>query len=324
MTLTFARLVAAFTSALALYGPSPALADTYPSKPIRLLVPYAAGGGIDMIARTVAAPLGARLKTPVITENKPGVNGVLATQEAVKSAPDGYTLVLGVPATIAINPSIYKLGFDTVKDLRPVAQLAVAHFVIVTAAGSGIESLPDLIAKAKAEPGKYSFASYGNGSASHLAGQMLNNLAKIDTTHIPYKGSAAALPDVLSGRVSFMFDVIANVQPHVKAGKLRVLAVAGAQEVPQFPGVPTAKSVLPGLEIEGWVGLFAPASTPTALIDRLHSEVAASLQSADVKAHLADAGFDLSVSTPDQLAATVTKDSAIYAKAARSTGLRNE
>ena len=241
-----------------------AYAQAYPAKPVRLLVPYAAGGGIDLIARSVGAPLSERLKQPVLAENKPGANGVLATQEAVRSAPDGYTLLLGVPATIAINPSVYKLKFDTLKDLQPVAALAVARFVIVTAADSGIDSLPQLISKAKAEPGKYSFASYGNGSASHLAGQMLNVLAGIETSHIPYKGSAAALPDVMSGRVTFMFDVVANVQPHVRSGSLKVIAVAGEQRLPQFPDTPTAKSILPGLSIDGWVGLFAPAGTPAA------------------------------------------------------------
>lgn len=318
------RLLASVTAGLMLATAAHAQSDSYPSKPIRLLVPYGAGGGIDMIARSVAAPLGARLHTSVITENKPGVNGVLATQETVRAAPDGYTLVLGVPASIAINPSIYKLGFDTVKDLRPVAQLAVAHFVIVTAADSGIESLPDLIAKAKASPGKYSFASYGNGSASHLAGQMLNTLAGIETTHVPYKGSAAALPDVLSGRVSFIFDVVANVQPHVKAGKLRVLAAAGEASVPQFPGVPTANSVVPGLAIEGWVGLFAPAATPDAIVKRLNTEIAAVLQSPELQTRLVESGFEPSTGTPEQLAEIVRKDSAIYAKAARNAGLRNE
>lgn len=318
------RLLASVTAGLMLATAAHAQSDSYPSKPIRLLVPYGAGGGIDMIARSVAAPLGARLHTSVITENKPGVNGVLATQETVRAAPDGHTLVLGVPASIAINPSIYKLGFDTVKDLRPVAQLAVAHFVIVTAADSGIESLPDLIAKAKASPGKYSFASYGNGSASHLAGQMLNTLAGIETTHVPYKGSAAALPDVLSGRVSFIFDVVANVQPHVKAGKLRVLAAAGEASVPQFPGVPTANSVVPGLAIEGWVGLFAPAATPDAIVKRLNTEIAAVLQSPELQTRLVESGFEPSTGTPEQLAEIVRKDSAIYAKAARNAGLRNE
>ena len=272
----------------------------------------------------VGAPLSERLKQPVLTENKPGANGVLATQEAVRSAPDGYTLLLGVPATIAINPSVYKLKFDTLKDLRPVAALAVARFVIVTAADSGIDSLPQLISMAKTEPGKYSFASYGNGSASHLAGQMLNVLAGIETTHIPYKGSAAALPDVMSGRVTFMFDVVSNVQPHVKAGKLKVIAVAGEQRLPQFPDAPTAKSILPGLSIDGWVGLFAAAGTPAPLVDRLNSEVNAVLQSPDLRARLNAAGFDIAGGTPEQLAQIVQRDYATYSKAARSAGLRNE
>lgn len=307
-----------------LLSASIASAEPYPGKPIRVLVPYTAGGGVDLIARAVAERLGRRLKQPVIIENKPGANGVLATQEVARSAADGYTLVIGVPATIAINPSLYKLSFDPIKDLRPVAQLAIARFVIVTAPGSGIQSLQQLIAQAKANPGKYSYASYGNGSAPHLAGQMLMTTAGIDINHIPYKGSTAALLDVIAGRVTFMFDVVANVQQHVQAGTLKVIAAAGDQPPPQFPHAPVAKSVVPGLALDGWVGVFAPAGTPAPIVDRLSTEVNAVLKEQDLKRRLTDLGFDVAGSTPEQLLETIRKDRSTYTKAVQDAGLRNE
>lgn len=301
-----------------------ASADPYPGKPIRVLVPYTAGGGVDLITRAVAERLGARLKQPVIIENKPGANGVLATQEAARSAGDGYTLVIGVPATIAINPSLYKLSFDPGKDLRPVAQLAIARFVIVTAPSSGIQSLPQLIAQAKANPGKVSYASYGNGSAPHLAGQMLKTTAGIDINHIPYKGSTAALFDVMGGRVTFMFDVVANVRQHVQAGTLNVIAAAGDRAPPQFPNAPTAKSVVPGLALDGWVGVFVPAGTPAPIVDRLSTELNEVLKEKDLKRRLTDLGFDVVGSTPEQLQETIRQDRATYTKAVQGAGLRNE
>jgi tripartite-type tricarboxylate transporter receptor subunit TctC len=301
-----------------------AQAEAYPNKPIRFLVPYSAGGGIDLISRAVAVPLSERFKQPILIENKPGANGVLATREAIRSPADGYTLLIGVPATIAINPSVYKLNFDPLKDLQPIAQLAVAHFVIVTSSTSGIHSLPELIAQAKANPGKYSFASYGNGSASHLAGQMLNTMAGIDASHIPYKGSASALPDVVSGRVSFMFDVVANVLPHVQSGRLKVIAVASEQALPQFPGVPTAASVVPGLSVEGWVGIFAPAAMPSPLVAQWSSEINTVLRNSELKQRLAVAGFEVTDRTPEQMRDVIRKDYATYARAARDAGLHND
>lgn len=320
-SLPIARYVAVVLC-LALIGL--ARAETYPEKPIRFLVPYSAGGGIDLISRAVGAPLGQRLKQPVLVENRPGANGVLATREAIKSPPDGYSLLIGVPATIAINPSVYKLNFDPIKDLQPVAQLAVAHFVIVTAPGSGIDSLQQLIAQAKAHPGQLSFASYGSGSASHLAGQMLNTMAGIEVSHVPYKGSVGALTDIMSGRVGFMFDVVANVLPFVQSGKLKVLAAAGESMLPQFPGAPTASSIVPGLAIDGWVGVFAPAAMPASLAERLSAEIHTVLLDPGLRQRLAVAGFEVTDMTAAQLKAQVDKDYETYARAARNAGLRLE
>lgn len=301
-----------------------AAAQSYPAKPIKILVPYAAGGGLDLIGRAVAERLARQLKQPVVVENRTGANGVIATEAAAKSPADGYTLVLGVPATIAINPSLYRLSFDPMRDLQPVAQLTIAHFVLVTAPGSGLESLGQLIAQAKANPGKLSFASYGNGSAPHLAGQMLRSLAGLDLIHVPYKGSTAALPDVMTGRVSVIFDVVANVQPHVQAGNLRVLATAGEHVAPQFPSAPLAKTVVPGLVIDGWVGLFAPSGTPAAIIQQLNASLKRVLADAELSRHLMDLGFEVTATSPQQLQDIVRRDHAMYSRAIQAAGLRIE
>ncbi|MBG9390502.1 Bug family tripartite tricarboxylate transporter substrate binding protein [Caenimonas aquaedulcis] len=299
-------------------------AQAYPNKPIRLLVPYAAGGGLDLIARAVGERLSRLLKQPVLVDNRTGANGVVATEAAAKSAADGYTLVLGVPATIVINPGIYKLSFDPMRDLQPVAQLAVAHFLVATAPDSGIESLGQLIALAKASPGKYSFASYGSGSAPHLAGQMLRTLTDIDLVHVPYKGSSAALPDVMTGRVSVIFDVVSNIQPHAAAGKLKVIAAASERVPPQFPKAPLTRSVVPGLSIEGWVGVFAPSATPAAIVNQLNASLKTVLADPELERRLTELGFEVTPTTAQRLQETLRHDHAMYAKAIQAAGLKVE
>lgn len=323
LRVSFARR--AFAAALfALATASAAHAQPYPSKPVKILVPYAAGGGLDLIARAVGERLSRRLGQPVIVDNRTGANGVIATEAAVRSAADGYTLIVGVPATIAINPSLYKLAFDPLKDLQPVAPLAVAHFVLATSARSGIDSAQQLVGEAKAAPGKFSFASYGNGSAPHLAGQLLRNLADVDLVHVPYKGSAAALPDVIAGRVSVIFDVVANVQPHVQAGTLKVLAAAGDHAPPQFPNAPLLKTTVPGISIDGWVGLFAPAGVPAAIVQQLNAAVRGALAEEDLGKRLAELGFEVTPGPPQQLQGIARRDSATYARVIQAAGLRTE
>lgn len=313
-------LVAAAAAAFA----APAIAQTFPGRPVRIVVPYGAGGGLDLIARAVGERMSRQLGQPVLVENRTGANGVIATELVVKSPADGYTVVVGVPATIAINPGLYKLAFDPLRDLQPVGQVAIAHFVLATAPSSGIGSLEQLVAQAKANPGKLSFASYGNGSAPHLAGQMLRSLAGIDLVHVPYKGSNAALPDVIAGRVSVIFDVVANVQPHAAAGTLKVLAAAGDRVPPQFPGLPLAKAAVPGLSLDGWVGLFVPAATPPAIVQQLNAAVRAAASDPALVKRLTDMGFEVAAGSPQQLEEAARRDTAIYAKAIQAAGLRME
>jgi tripartite-type tricarboxylate transporter receptor subunit TctC len=312
-------------AAAAVAAVSPMLhAQAFPAKAIKIVVPYSAGGGLDLIARAVGERMSRRLNQPVIVENRVGANGVIATEAVAKSPPDGYTLVVGVPATIVINPNLYKLNFEPIKDLQAVAPLVVAQFVLVTAPSTGIESLQQFLRSAKATPGKYSFASYGNGSAPHLAGQMLKNFAGLDLVHVPYKGSSTALPDVISGRVSVLFDVVGNVQQHVQSGALKVLASAGERAPAQFPGTPVLKDSFPGFTMDGWVGLFAPSATPAQVVQQLNAAARDALASPELDKKFRELGFDVTPGAAKQFQDLAQRDSVEYARLIRSAGLKVE
>jgi tripartite-type tricarboxylate transporter receptor subunit TctC len=302
----------------------PAAAQSWPTRPLHVVVPYTAGGGTDLLTRMIAEQMSTKLKQPVVVDNKPGANGVIATEAAAKSAPDGYTLLVGVPSTIAINPHLYKLSYDALRDVQALAQIAVAHFVLVTSSGSGFASLADLLAAARANPGKYSYASYGNGSAPHLAGVMLKSLGGAELTHIPYKGATQALPDVISGQVTCMFDVVTNVLPHIRSGRLRALAAAGHHAPPQLPALSTVSSVIPKFAVEGWVGLFMPAGIPAAIARRLEEEAVAAARKPELRQRLVDAGFEVTGLGAEAFARIVRNDYVNYARAVQAAGLTIE
>lgn len=318
------RTLGLLGSALAVGWQPAASADSWPAKPLHVVVPYTAGGGTDLLTRLLAEQMTMRLKQPLVVDNRPGANGVIATEQVAKSAPDGYTLLVGVPSTIAINPHLYKLNYDGLRDLLPLTQVAIAHFVLVTASGSGISSLADLLAAARTNPGKYTYASYGNGSAPHLAGVMLKSLGGAELTHIPYKGSAPALSDVISGRVSCMFDVVINVLPHIRSGRLRALAAAGQHAPPQLPGLATVQSAIPKFAVEGWVGLFMPAGIPAAIARRLEDEAVAAARKPELQQKLIDAGFEVAGLGAEAFSRIVRSDYVNYAKAVQAAGLTNE
>ncbi len=289
-----------------------------------MLVPYTAGGGTDLLTRQVCEHLARRLKQPVIVDNRPGANGVIATEQLAKSTADGYALMVGVPSTIVINPQLYKLNYDALRDLLPLAQVATAHFVLVTASDSGINSLGELLTAARASPGRLSYASYGNGSAPHLAGVMLKSLAGAELTHVPYKGAMQALPDVLSGRVSCIFDVVANVLPHIRAGRLRALAAAGHHAPPQLPQLPTIESSVPRFAVEGWVGFFAPVGLPADIARRLSDELVSATRQPALRQKLLDTGFEVTGLTLEAFSPVVRADYVTYAKAVQAAGLKIE
>jgi tripartite-type tricarboxylate transporter receptor subunit TctC len=270
-----------------------AQAQTYPSKPIRLLVGSAPGGGTDLMARIVGDKLAIALKTPVIVENKPGVSNTLAADATAKSTPDGYTLLMGVVTSQAIAPHLYKLNFDVNKDLVPVALISNVPNVLVVNNALPAKTVKELIALAKSQPGRLSYASSGAGSTQHIAGESFKQLTGTFMTHIPYRGSGPALVDLIGGQTQLSFDTMPSVINQVQAGKLRALAVTGAKRSPLLPDVPTmAEAGLPALQVSAWYGLYAPAGTPKPVVDLLFKDVSAILAMPDTIKRLEAAGAE--------------------------------
>jgi tripartite-type tricarboxylate transporter receptor subunit TctC len=318
------KLLCALVAALSL----PALAqDAYPSKPIRMVVGYAPGGGTDVVARLVAARMSLQIGQGVIVENRPGNSGIVAASQVAKSPADGYTLMMGVVSLNAIQPSLVpNLPFDPVKDFAPVTLTASTPHLIVVHPSMAITSIRELIAHAKANPGKLSFPSAGNGTTPHIAGELFTSMAGVKMVHVPYKSTGQSMPDLLAGRLEVGFDTLASAIAYVKGGKLRALAVTDAKRLADLPGVPTVEEAgLPGYRFSTWYGVFAPAGTPTAVVNRLHAEINKAMQSPDLRAKYAEMGMDDSVTrTPEEFAALVRADIARFAKLVKEAGIKIE
>ncbi len=299
-------------------------AQEYPVKPIRLLVPFPPGGGTDIAARTVANALGATLKWNFAIENKPGAGGNLGVEQAARSAADGYTLVIGQTSNLAINPALYaKLPYDPLKDLAPVALVVSAPVVLVVAADSRFASVADMLAAAKRDPGAVTFASPGNGTVSHLAGELLQRAAGVKFTHVPYKGAPPALADTLGGQVQSFMSSVPSALGHIRSGRLRALAVSTAKRSPQMPGVPTvAESGYPGFDASTWYGLLAPAGTPAGVVARLNAEVNRVLAQPGVRERLAGEGGEVLGGTPAQFAAFLAAEHAKWARVVADSGAK--
>ena len=269
-------------------------AQVYPIKPIRLIVPFSAGGGNDAVARVIAQQLTAELKQTVIVENRPGAGGAVGAETAAHSAPDGYTLFLGGVGSLAVNPNLLTtIPYDALKDFEPIVLLASAPSVLVVYPALAAQNVQELIRLAKKEPGQINFASNGNGSSAHMAAVMFETMATIDMVHVPYKGLAPALNDLLVGRVDLMFSSIVAILPHIQAGKLRALAITGSHRTPLLPDVPTiAQAGLAGYEAGSWYGLLAPAGTPESIIKHLHDASVRVLAQDTVRAQLANEGAE--------------------------------
>ena len=298
----------------------------WPQKPIQLIVPFPAGGGTDIIARTVAQRLGPRLGTSIIVDNKPGASGVIGTQAVARAAPDGYTLVLGVTNTHAVNPTFFKsLPYDAQKDFQPISLLAMGPHVLVVNANTPAKTLPELVALIKSQPGKHTFASYGNGSTAHLLGEMMRDADKLEYTHVPYKGIPPALQDLLGERVTLLFSTTAAALPHIRSGKLRALAVTGEKRLDLLPDVPTMNELgRPEATLGHWYGLLAPAGTPAPIIDRLAREIAAVLQLPEIKETYEQAGVEPTSSTPEQFAAFIRSEIPRWGRLVRISGITSE
>ena len=296
--------------------------QTWPSKPIRYLVPFAPGGTTDILARLVAPKLSETLGQPVIVENKAGAGGTLGSELLAKAPADGYTIGGGTISSHAINATLYsKLAYDPVRDFAPITMLATQPNLLIVHPSVGASSVAELIALLKANPSKYSFASAGSGTSQHISGELFKTMTGVSMQHIPYKGSGQLIPDLLSGTVSMAFENFATAYPPVKAGRLKALAVTTAKRSPLVPDVPTlAESGLAGYDISSWQALFAPAGTPKEIVARIYSEVAKALKESDVRRKIQDLGADPGGMTPDELAALIKADIPRLGKIVRDSG----
>lgn len=299
-------------------------AQGYPSKPVRFVVPFAPGGPTDIFARAISSKLTDALGQPVVVDNRGGAGGNIGTELAARAAPDGYTLLLGTVGTHAINPSLYaRVGFDPIKDFAPITLIADTPTLLAVHPSIPAKSVRELVALAKTRPGQLSYASAGNGSSNHLAGVLLCMMAGIDMVHIPYKGSGPALIDVIAGQVPVMFNNPASIMPHLKAGRLRAIAVSSAERSPLLPALPTlAESGVPGFEVRSWHGAFAPAATPRDIVNRLNADIVQALRQPDIKERFASQGVELVGNKPEEFAAFLQKEHAKWSKVVKASGAR--
>jgi len=287
---------------------STALAQSFPSKPVRWIVPFPPGGATDIIARIVAAKMGEAWNQPVVVENRAGAAGAIGSEAVARSAPDGYTILMGTTSTHAVGPAINpKLPYNHLTDFAPVTLVATFPNVLVAHPATA-DSLPDLIAKLKANPGKYNFGSSGAGSSTHLAGELFKLMTQTDINHIPYKGTGPLLNDLMAGHVSFAFDQVTAVMSPIQGGKMKALGVASRERSNALPGVPAIAEVLPGFEATAWVGIFAPAKTPADVVNRIQGETARIVQLPDIAKRLTELGAMPVANPPAQFAEFVRQD----------------
>jgi len=303
-----------------------ALAQAYPAKPVRLIVPFAPGGTTDVLARLVAQKLGDSLGQQFIIENKPGAGGNIGTELAVKSPPDGYTLVMSFDGTMAINPNTYaKMPFDPQKDLVAVANVAQVPLLIVVHPGVAARNIAEFVALAKASPGRINYSSAGHGSTGHLTGELFRARAGISIVHVSYKGGGQAVQDLLGGQIQMLVTALPTVEGHLKGGKVRALAFTSSKRVPGAPEVPTlAESGYPGLEVLSWYGILAPAGVPQEIVRRLNAEINRVLQAPDVRERFVALGIEPSAGSPEQFAQVIRADTARWARVVSDAGIRIE
>ena len=310
-----------------LLAASAAAAQSWPAKPVHIVVAYPPGGGIDVLARQLGDKLSSAWGQPVVVENKPGANTILAADSVAKAAPDGYTVLMTSDATFSINPHLYsRLPYDAQKGFAPVTMLVLLQQLLVANPALPANSLGELIAYAKKNPGKVNYASYGSGSQPHLSGEMLKYKAGIDLVHVPYKGISLAVPAVIAGEVQLTFAGIASSMGPLKAGRIKALAIGGAQRSPLLPGVPTfAELGYPEVETHAWFGLFVPAGSPNAAVAELYQRTKAILEEPEFRQkQLVDRGYEVVGSSPQQFAAYMKKDFASRGRAVRISGARAE
>ena len=298
-------------------------AQSWPAKPVRMIVPYAAGGTTDVLARIMSERLGQALGQPIVIEYRPGAGGTIGAEAAAKAAPDGYTIVMGAPGSHSTAASLYaKLGFDPVKDFAPIVHVANVPNSVVVHPSMPVKSVPELIAYVKTKPGEVAFGSAGTGATTHLTGELFALETGTKLTHVPYKGSSQAMVDLLGGQIPMMFENLPGAAPQVRAGKLRLLAVTSAKRSPAFPDTPAVSETIPGFEVVAWFALFAPAGTPAAIVQRMNVESDRILQQADVREKIAQAGSEPVGGTPEAFAKFLADDIAKWRRVIPAAGIK--
>ena len=321
------RIAALFLASLgAFHAPQAAAADPYPSRPIRVVVPFAPGGINDVIARHLSQKLGERLGTTIVVDNRAGVGGTLGSNIVAHALPDGYTLLFSSSSTIAVSPSLYKnLPYDPIKNFSPITQVASVGSVLVVHPALPVKSTKELIAYAKANPGKLNYGSAGAGASQHLATELFKTMAGVDIVHVPYKGGGPALADLVAGQISLMIELTPTALPYIKSGRLRPLAVSTPKRSPVLPELPTiSEAALPGYDLTIWVGLLAPGGTPQDIVQRLSKAVLAVLNDPEMRERLASQGAQPVGDTPEQFSAYVKKELARWAVVVKASGARQE
>ena len=321
-TLLFLLPIFAATLDARAQTPAPGPGSAWPAKPVRIVSPFAPGGGNDTLSRILAASLTARLGQQVVVENRPGANTIVGTEHVVKSAPDGYTVIV-LPNAITINPHLYrKMPFEVVKDLAPITQIGTSPLILVVHPSLPVRNIKDFLALARAKPNELTNGSSGNGSLGHLAGALLGVMTNTSVVHVPYKGTSLAVTELIGGQIVMSFASALTVVPHIRSGRLRAVGVTGPKRSPALPDVPAIAETVPGFSAELWYALFAPANTPADIIHRLNRDISTILAQTEIKEKLSDQGVDALTGTPQDMVKLIAADLDKWAKVVKATGAR--
>ena len=319
------KLLRASAAVLALaLAAGPVLAQQYPSKPVRVIVPWPPGQGTDLAARIVAEKIGQQLGQNFVIDNRPGAGGQIGSEAVVKAAPDGYTLLASSSGPLSIMPNLQKISYDPLKDLVPVSLTAKAPFALIAHPSFPATNAREFVAQVRANPGKYTFSSSGTGATAHLFAELFNSQAKLNAVHVPYKGSAPAMTDLIGGQIHYAVETVASVVGHVKAGRLKVFGVTTAQRTASLPDVPTLAEAadLPGFDAAAWIGYSAPAGTPREIVVRLSEEIQKAMRGPDMRERYVALGLDQASSTPDEMAAYMVREQERYATIIKNAGIK--
>jgi len=303
-----------------------ALAQAYPNRPVRIVVPWPPGQATDIAARVVAEKLQQQLGQPFVADNRPGAGGSIGTDAVAKAAPDGYTLLAASSGPISIMPNLQKIPYDPLKDLQPVSLIAMAPFALVTHPSFPAKNAAEFVALVRANPDKYTFSSSGTGATAHLVSELFNSMAGLKARHVPYKGSAPALSDLMGGQIDYTLETVASLAGHIKAGRLKVLGVTSGKRAAALPDVPTLAEAanIPGYDIGAWIGYAAPAGTPKEVTAKLSAEIAKVMQAPDLKERYLSLGMDTAFSTPDEMASFLRNEQARYGAIIKNANIKLE